>query len=233
MSIVLDVLLIGIVLAFAVFSARKGFAKTFIEFVGFILAVFVSLTISNTLADFCYDKVVRPAVEKRIVSVAEGAVDSSSAAIANQVFEKLPSIVKKSLSSNDVSEDTVTDQLTQTVEENADFEVFASKVCESTVKPILHPLIKLVCQIVLLVILSVAVRLLASLINKLFSIKFLSRFNTSLGLILGVFKGVIAALTFVIIVNAVVDVSPNGLLGISADTIQSTYVFKFILGFIK
>lgn len=60
MNYLLDLIVIAIIAAVALISARRGFVRVVIESAGFIAAIFITLTISTPLASLTYDKIIEP-----------------------------------------------------------------------------------------------------------------------------------------------------------------------------
>ena len=62
MNYLLDLIVIAIIAAVALISAKRGFVRVVIELAGFIAAIFISFTISTPLANLTYDKIIEPPI---------------------------------------------------------------------------------------------------------------------------------------------------------------------------
>ena len=65
MNFLLDLIVLAIIAAVALISARRGFVRVAIELVGFIAAIFITFTISTPLASLTYDKIIEPPIVSR------------------------------------------------------------------------------------------------------------------------------------------------------------------------
>ena len=81
MNFLLDLIVLAIIAAVALISARRGFVRVAIELVGFIAAIFITFTISTPLASLTYDKIIEPPALK--------AVEDSTADNAKLSIEKI------------------------------------------------------------------------------------------------------------------------------------------------
>ena len=73
MNYLLDLIVIAIIAAVALISARRGFVRVVIELAGFIAAILITLTISTPLASLTYDKIIEPPI---VSSVSKATGDS-------------------------------------------------------------------------------------------------------------------------------------------------------------
>ena len=55
MWIILDLIIVAIVLLFVFISAKRGFARTIVEFVGYILAVYLAFAVGGIISTAVYD----------------------------------------------------------------------------------------------------------------------------------------------------------------------------------
>ena len=66
MSFILDLIVIAIIIVFALISAKKGFVRTIIEIVGFVLVILFANNVSPVLSNVTYDKLIEPAIIESI-----------------------------------------------------------------------------------------------------------------------------------------------------------------------
>ena len=91
MNYLLDLIVIAIIAAVALISARRGFVRVVIELAGFIAAIFITLTISTPLASLTYDKIIEPP----IVSSVSKATGDSVTQITDDTWNALPEFIRK------------------------------------------------------------------------------------------------------------------------------------------
>ena len=92
MNFLLDLIVLAIIAAVALISARRGFVRVAIELVGFIAAIFITFTISTPLASLTYDKIIEPPIVSSVSKATGDSVtqitDDSSARIYKKIFRK-------------------------------------------------------------------------------------------------------------------------------------------------
>ena len=113
MWIILDLIIVAIVLLFVFISAKRGFARTVVEFVGYILAVYLAFTVGGIISTAVYDGVIEPAIvsstTEKIVDTAGESVDST----VNNVWDSLPDLVTKGAESFGITSDYLKNSLTE------------------------------------------------------------------------------------------------------------------------
>lgn len=225
MSIILDAIIVLIILLFVFLSAKKGFVRTLIEVVGFIAAIAIALSISTPIANFCYDSAIQPIVTKTVESaVNEGGSNVNQAVDA--VWNKLPAFLTESNFFN-ISKESITSSIN---DETASDTAQLIDSINSLVKPAISKLISVILSVILVVILLFLVKLLAKVVNKLFSFSLVGDINKTLGGILGLVKGAAVSVIFCMIISLILSFTKDGFLIFTYDAINSSHLFKFIMG---
>ena len=225
MSIILDLIIVLIVLLFVFLSAKKGFVRTLIEVVGFIAAIVIALSLSTPIADFIYDSSIQPIVANTVKSaVSEGGSNVNEA--VDSVWNKLPAFLTENNFFN-LSKDTISS--TVSTQSNATASQLTTTI-DSFIKPSVSKLLSVLISVILVVMLLFIVKILAKLVNKLFTFSVIGDINKTLGGILGLVKGAAVAVIFCMIVSLVLSFSKNGFLIFTYDAINSSYLFKFLMG---
>ena len=76
-------LILVLIIGFSVyFAARRGFVRTFVEAIGLLLAVILTLTICTPLASVTYDKIIEPPILK--------IVSNNVGKVIDEKFEQMP-----------------------------------------------------------------------------------------------------------------------------------------------
>ncbi len=227
MSIILDVIIVLILLFFAFLSAKKGFVRTLIEVVGFIAAIVVAISISTPIANMVYDTTIQPVVAKTVESaVTDGSSNVNNAVDA--VWNKMPAFLTESNFFN-LSKDSITATINSDVATNT--AQLTNTISDSFIKPAVSKLLSVIISVILVLILLVVVKILAKYINKLFTFSVIGDINKTLGGILGLVKGAAVAVVFCMIVSLVLSFTKDGFLIFTYDAINSSYIFKFLMGF--
>ncbi len=230
MWLVLDLILIAIIAIFVIISAKRGFVRTAVEFVGYFLAIYIAFSVSGVLANSIYSKTIEP---KIVENVAEKVTISSTEGVnsaVDEIWSSLPEFVQNTAENFDITSNT----LKTTIEENINSdsaEQLAQKATESVVKPIVVPLIKTILSVILFILLMIIVKFLAKFLNKLFSLPLIGGLNKSLGGVIGLLKGLIFSFIFVVAILFIMSFTENGFLIFTNENIDKTYLFKFLAEF--
>lgn len=219
MSFVLDAVVIALIAIFAIIAAKKGFVRSLIEFVGYILALIIAVTVSGALADLAYAQAVRPAVVDAVTSVLQNEGEA--------VYESIPGSVASIMELAGIDLDSISLAVGETADEAA------ARVADTVVKPLAVGIVKSLSIIIIAVILFIVVGILAKLINALFKGVLLGTANTVLGAVLGGAKGIIFAALFCVIVSFITSVSESDFLFFSREAIDSSFLCKYILQLIS
>ncbi len=222
MGILLDVILVAVVLVFAFISAKRGFVRTVIELAGWLLAVVLAFSVSGAVADYVYDDIVAPKITESLVQAVENSAEDALLAVTDH----LPDYVVNAAAFLNVDINALIDQ---NVGKGAG-EVVGS-VTQTVVRPIVTGLIRVIAGLILFTLLMFVVRFLARTLNRLFNIPIIGGVNRLLGGVLGAAKGLVVAVVLVFLLSTIVALTQNGFLIFTKESIDSSYLFKFIAGF--
>lgn len=220
MNIILDLIVIAIIAVFAFLSAKRGFVRTLIEIVGFVLVILLANSVSTPLANLTYDKAVEPAIIKSV----EGIQADSNTAVNIEV-EALPSFVKNIADDGGVISD-FENKIAENI--NSGIETAVATASQNVIKPVVTNILSLIYVLIITVVLLFIVNILANVINKLFSFSIIGKANKTLGGILGIIKGVIIAFVFCTLISLIVSFTENGFLIFTNEAISNSYIFKLL-----
>lgn len=220
MAILIDLIVVAIILFFVFTSARRGFVKVLVETVGFIAAVILAFTISTPLAETTYDKIIEPPVLK-------AAVNAVGESAEHEAWNALPDfLINNESAFFGTTVNSFTEKITANMSEGIENAVTTAS--QEVVKPVASKIISLLYSIVLVIVLSVVVKFLARIINKLFSFSVVGSLNRTLGGVVGAVKGFIVAFILCAVVSLILSFTGKPFLIFSEDTINQTYLFKFL-----
>ncbi|MBO5021777.1 MAG: CvpA family protein [Clostridia bacterium] len=224
MTIVIDLILVAVILFFVLTSARRGFVKVLIETVGFIAAVVVAFTISTPLAELTYDKIIEP-------PVIEAAVNAVGESAEHEAWNALPDFL---IDSENAFFSTTVNSFTEKITANMSdgVETAVKKASQEVVKPVASKVIGLLYSVILVIVLSIVAKFLAKILNKLFSFSFVGKINRTLGGVVGLVKGTVVAVILCAVVSLILSFTGKPFLIFSEDTINQTYLFKFLTNII-
>lgn len=218
MGIVLDLILALIVVVCILLAVKKGFVRSLIEVVGYILAIVIAFSVSGIAAEYIYDNVVDEAV---VVTVYTAIEENSEKAL-----EALPDYLTVLLEQVDFD----IESLLKT--DDADALSVAKQVSENILRPLVVGILRTIISVVAFLILMVVVKLLARVINSMFKGAVLGTANKVLGMVIGCVKGVVFATVFSMIVYFVASLSENDFLFFTNEAINKSVVAKYIIDFV-
>lgn len=236
MSIILDLILVGIIAISIFFAIRKGFIGTLISLIGTIVAISLSLILSGPVSNFIDNMFVNNPVKSYVL----GVVDSSSS--GKKYEEALNSIdVSKSIQSMPDGLKSVLElaglKPDDMIEEAENATQKTNNVKDGLINKIASPISKTISTVIavvlLFLLLSIGIWFLSKLITAVISALPLGKtLNKSLGFIFGLVRGL--AIVFVISVFFVTlskAVKPESNNIFSKKTINSTFVLKTVSSF--
>jgi uncharacterized membrane protein required for colicin V production len=225
MSIILDLAVVAVIIINVILSAKKGFVKTVVEVVGFIIALSLAFSLSTPVAEYTYDSFVGPAVEKSLTESTQNIADTSP----NDLFETLPPIITENAKNFGISTESILGEISGSVKENSTEAV--QTISQDIVRPITVKIISMVATLLIFLVLSIVVKFLAKVLNKLFSFSIIGKINTNLGGVIGFFKGIVFATVLCVAISLVINLTGSGFWVFTPDNINATYLFKFFTSF--
>lgn len=224
MGLILDLIIIGIVIIFALLSIKRGFVRTIIEIIGFLFAIIFANKVCPILAGFTYDKLLEPTIIKSLSGMSFNSNSLSA------IEEGIPDFILNLLG-NGFNLQNFQSIINENISNGLETAVMSAS--QTVIKPIIAQVLTLIYTIFLTTILLLIVSILARIINKLFSFSFVGKINKVLGAGLGVIKGIIISAIFCTIIALVVSVTENGFLIFTQANIDSSYIFKLLCFTIK
>ncbi len=221
MKYIIDLIVLAIIIITALFSSKKGFARTFIEIVGFVLVIFIVNSISVPISNFIYDKTV----SKKITSATEN-ISVEKNYSADKFFDSLPEIVTKKGSIFEINKDEFEDYFNKNINEG--MKAASTQVSDKVVKPVFVKVLSLIVSTVLFIILNFAVHFIAKFVNSIFKRGLLSGINRRLGFIIGLPKGIIFALFFLFAILLIINLTQNGFWIFTQNNVYESYSVKFL-----
>ena len=188
MSIILDVILLTILVAFIFTAAKKGFMTSLLELIAVIVALVMAYQFSPVVAQATYDNIV----EKNLIETVETQLDenlniSSSTEKAEVVIESIPSFMTSFASSMGIELEEVKTKITS---ETFSAENLATELVTKVAQPIVVSALTALFFLLLSAVLMFALKWVAGLLSKHFKIPLIGTVNKFLGGVLGACKGV-------------------------------------------
>lgn len=230
MSLVLDLLVVGVVVLFIVLGVRKGFITTLVEVVGTLLAIVIAFSLSVPLSEAIYNGFVEPSVTQSVDAALEGytgyAIEQTvddlwSANGTLAYFAQLAGVEKETIIAGaSASSQTGVDAV-------------GGFVKESVARPVATFFIRVILIVAMVLILLILVKIVAKLLGKIFSFFLFGTVNSLLGGVLGGVKGLLAAVLLCVILGTVIAASADGVLGFTKESIDQSLVFGKLFGLLS
>lgn len=218
MHYILDSAVVLIVLIFTWRAAKKGFVKTVVLFLGFLIAAFLAKTVSAPLSGNIYDSFAK---EKISVFLEEKTAEVSGNVLeqTEKLTEGLPSIVKNAVDVFGASK-----EVEETVIQSG--ETIASAVETQIVAPAVITLIQTVLFLILFSVFLFVIKRVGRMMGFINKIPLVGRVNVFLGGILGTLEGVIIVFLLVNVLYFVMLVAGETFV-ITSEDINNSILFKF------
>ncbi|MGI6279446.1 MAG: CvpA family protein [Acutalibacteraceae bacterium] len=219
-AVILDLMILAIIGLCVLVSARRGFVRTFIEFVGMVLVILLANFASTPLANITYDKFMEPVILRTVESTMSENMEGS----AKFDVSSLPEFTRRFINESDLNrfETSVKDNI------NNGVNTAVTNASQKMIKPLVSGILSMVYALAIFFILMFVVRILAKIANKLFSVRALGKLNSLLGGGIGALKGIIFAAIFCLFVTVILKIDKNGFWIFTQEAVQKTLLLKFL-----
>ncbi len=223
MSIILDLIIVGIVVTFIYFGIKNGLVRTTVELLGLIAIIILGSKIADFLADCIFNAFIVDSIADRVNNIFENSGDSGLTTAINDFFDGLPVVMSGSLASHNVTAESLSEAF---ISDNIEF---VTESVVSLLKPPIVAFISLVLAAIIFMVGAFLVKWLSKLCDKLVSmIPLVSEMNKILGATVGGLKGLAISIGFVWLLAAIIGVTANGFVGVTPEVIDKTYIFRLI-----
>ncbi|MBQ5320882.1 MAG: CvpA family protein [Oscillospiraceae bacterium] len=219
MHYILDAAVIAIIIFFTWRAAKKGFVKTVVLFLGFLIAAFLARMVSVPLSENVYNSFVSEKVsaflEEQTAEITGSVVEQTE-----KLTSSLPSIVKNAVDvfggNNGTVENTV----------NSTGSSIAAAVETQIVAPALTLLIQTILFLVLFAVFLFVIKRVAKMMGFINKIPLVGKVNVFLGGILGTLEGVIIVFVAATVLYFIMLLAGEGFV-ISGEDVNNSIIFKF------
>ncbi len=231
MPLLIDILLIAFTCLTVFFAYKKGFVRTVVSIVGYILAAVVAFGLSAIIAGPIFDHLIAPPVTETVQTSIDEQVDLSQldGEQLNQQIDQIYDAMPEFLSAMMEETSDFRQELQATVgsisTQNASYEI-ASAIVNTGIRPVFVMLVRSVLFVILFAILMVVVGLLSRMLKTVNHIPVLGKMNAVLGGVLGVLKAAFWLYAIAVVIYIFVDLTAgqNGV--INNEVIEQTYIFN-------
>ena len=194
MNYVLDILLIAVFALSVAVGIKRGFVRSLLSMISFLLAMLLAHFMSEATAPVLYEQFVQESAEKLVSYQIDESVDMElTVAQAKEVIQNLPEGFPELAQSVGVDLEKLYNSLDTG---NVNSRDVAARLTQGIVKPIAIPVLRVVSFFVLLLVISLLLRLLILLIDKIAKLPVLKTANTGLGGLLGALRGLLYVVAF-------------------------------------
>lgn len=199
MSLILDIILIAILVAFIAAAVKKGFVLSLLELVAVIAAFALAFSFSPVVAQGVYDGVVEDAMITTLEEQIDQNVNASNIAeTAELTLSALPDFIVSLASSAGVNVEEIKDTISTA---DLSSENLATELVSKIAQPIVVGVLTAIFFIILALVLLIVLKIVAKLLSKLFDLPLIGKVNKTLGGVLGAIKGVVVLVFVCTILN--------------------------------
>lgn len=200
MSWILDGIVVLVVGISLFLGYRRGFIRTAVQLAGYVLAFFIAISLSASIADFTYDRFIGNGIRENIAAAFS---ENAGATVSEKIegaIESLPDFVQTALAENK-SVQNVLSTVDQKTENTID--AVTETVVEQIVRPVAVALLRFISFLILFLVLLLLVALLGKLVKPITKLPLIHQVDGTLGLVLGLAKGCILAFVAVTVMQLI------------------------------
>lgn len=227
-GIVLDIIFLVVLICTIRASARRGFVRTVVEMVGWLVLVYAAFNFSKPLAGFLYENFIRESMADSIGGWVMQSMSSTPAQTAANLWENLPGVVRVGF---DMSQSGLQSLIESTVGAGEVEAQIANTLMQTVVDPMYILILRWIIIALIFGVGMLVVRALAASLNRLFSLPIIGSLNRTLGGVVGAVKGLIIILVLCILLALIFTFLPEGVGPINIEMLETSYTYQFIDGF--
>ena len=221
-AIGLDLVAVGCVLYCAYAAAKKGFIRTVIQMIAYIVVIAVAAAASKAVAPVIYERLVRPALTENFYEQA------APKSIDNAMLARIPlSAGLKALSEDalDALEDMLPEDLGDLPDETQDL---LEDLSDTALRPVMEGAIGMIAFVAIFAALSIITNLILSALGIINHLPVIGPVNAMFGCLVGILQGVLLVCVLAILLRGILNLYPHGWWVISSeDVVQKSYIFKY------
>lgn len=186
--LILDIAVAALLVLFTVIGVRRGFIKSVVRLLGFVVAMAVSAIVSMPIAQYVYKAFFYTPIETMVAQKVQEGVAAAATSLSEQVtavLSSLPGGVQSLLAVYGV-DGNVLNGAVQTGDS------LVPTVMNSVITPLCTAVLQVIVFLVLFLVLFVIIRLFGKVLNKIFaSLPLIKQLNGVFGGVLGFAEGVL------------------------------------------
>lgn len=222
-----DLFFLAYFLIVCITSAKKGFIRSLVEIIGFVIATILAYVLSRPIAEAIYVHFFRPTV----VSAIAGQIGqiTSAGSIADRMDIILGSVspaFQELAGAFGVSVNTVGAQLSEWLGESA--QQAAQTIADNIIGPIITGVSGIFIIFILFMVFSSLAKIAAKSINKLVGAISDNFVNKLLGGLLGAGKAMLVTMVFCTVLSICVCIADESFSAFFSEQMQSSFLFSAV-----
>lgn len=215
-----DAVVVLIILLYMTSGARKGFVSTFIEMIGYVVALIGATYLSTPLASATYQRFVAPSLVEKVSDSINSSSGIQEALTALAGFmDKIPEYISKMFHLDGaISSEGLTGSVSEV----------AQTIVDKAVAPSMILLIRSIYFIIIFFIVVIIAKICSKFFRKLYRIPLVGPVNRVLGGVLGIGKGIIVLLIITTVIGFFIVFSAGGRWYMNESVIDDTLLFSKI-----
>lgn len=219
-AIGLDIVAVAIILWCTNAAAQKGFLRTVIQMIAYIVILIASLLLSRAAAPVIYDNIVEP-------MLLESVQPNQSSQPENAVLISMAP--RGTLSILDTASDALGSLDLDSLLKGFDKDQLIGDIADATIRPLLISAVSMISFVIIFAILSMIANLLLSTLGIIDHIPIIGTCNSVLGGAVGVFQGILLVLVLCILLKGLLHLHPSGWWILNEDVLEHTYICRYLL----
>lgn len=227
-SLIIDIITVIVGLLIVYSGYRKGFIRSIILVVGYILSVFIAIYLSKIISQYLFDSFIRTYVVDAINSAIEvNTGDFSAAAIIPIILAQLPKFIANPILSGFGGEA----ELYKLIDDksNGVLENLGAVISDNVVQPIMISLLEIISCLIIFLICTIIVQIIARMFKGLYSIPIVGSLNAVLGGLLGIIQVIILYYIAALVISTIISLTANNLPYLNSEVLRSTYILKLFM----
>jgi len=221
MNFIMDIIIVCVIVLFALFGMKKGFIRTAVNFVGSIVAAFLSAFFGEQVATWVFNSFFRTAIIENVNSTITG---FGGADAVGKVIDGMPDFLVRTLEFAGVTRESL-------IRDAAVHQGEISEMVADALAPVLIGILKVLAMIVLFLIFMMLIRILANLLSTIVSLPILNQLNSILGGVFGFLRGAVIIWIVFAILQVFIPMFEPDTLKTWQDTINSSLFAGFFVNF--
>ncbi len=215
-----DLAAVFLVIACVRTCARRGFVRTFISLVGFVIALILARAISNFAGEYIFSNFVQQKLTEEISGqiLSTGSVEQFARAV-RQAFDQIPQFLRDTLQLAGLDEGSF-------VFSAGGIEDLAGKIVEETMGPLCIAFISTLLFLVLFWLFSFVIRLLSRSFGHLRQIPLIGPLNAFLGGLVGVAEAFIYLKLIVSLISLILTFTGDRIPFFNRQIIEDTWILR-------